>query len=170
MQRCYLQILKDWTEIHHEVELGIVIGKKGFQIPEARASEYIGGYCLALDMTARTLQGQLKSKGLPWTLAKGFDTSCPVSDFIPTAKIPNPQDVDLWLKVNGEMRQNSNTKNMIFSIPYLLSYISNYFTLEPGDLVLTGTPEGVGPVKRGDVINCGLTNIIQMTFSVEKEV
>ena len=160
-------MLRDWTEIHHEVELGVVIGKTGFKISEAQAAEYIAGYCLALDMTARDLQSKLKAKGLPWTLAKGFDTSCPVSDFIPSQNISNPQNVDLWLKVNGELRQSSNTKNMIFNIPFLLSYISEFFTLEPGDLILTGTPEGVGPVKRGDVINCGLKDIVEMSFSVE---
>ena len=106
--------------------------------------------------------------GLPWSVAKGFDTSCPVSDFIPLEKIQDPQNVDLWLKVNGEMKQNSNTKNMIFSIPYLLSWISFRFKLQPGDVILTGTPEGVGPVKEGDQIECGLADIVRMTFNVEK--
>ena len=159
--------MKDWKEIHHEVELGVIIGKQGFKIPESQAMQHVGGYCLALDMTARELQGKLKSKGLPWTLAKGFDTSCPVSDFIPMDKIPDPQNVDLWLKVNGQMRQDANTKDMIFSIPYLLSWVSDFFTLEPGDLILTGTPEGVGPVKSGDVIECGLKGVTEMKFDVE---
>lgn len=106
--------------------------------------------------------------GLPWSIAKGFDTSCPVSDFIPLDNIPDPQNIDLWLKVNGQMRQNGNTKDMIFKIPFLLSWISFRFTLEPGDLILTGTPEGVGAVKLGDQIECGLGKLVKMTFNVEK--
>lgn len=128
---------------------------------------HIGGYCLALDMTNRTLQSKLKSKGLPWALAKGFDTSCPVSNYIPAVEVNDPHNIDLWLKVNGEMKQNGNTKDMIFTIPFLISWISEYYTLEPGDLILTGTPEGVGPVKSGDVLECGLGTLTKMTFPVE---
>lgn len=154
-------------EIHHEVELGLIIGQKGFNIPESQVMNHVGGYILALDMTDRGKQAALKKKGLPWAIAKGFDTSCPVSDFIPKEKIPDPQNVPLWLKVNGEMKQNGNTKDMIFTIPNLVSWISQHFTLEPGDVVLTGTPSGVGPVKAGDVIDCGLADIISMKYKVE---
>ncbi|KAK2147735.1 hypothetical protein NP493_3385g00006 [Ridgeia piscesae] len=132
------------SEIHHEVELGLVIGTDGRNIPESAALSHIGGYVLALDMTDRILQMKLKSTGLPWALAKGFDTSCPVSDFIVKDKIPDPQEVDLWLKVNGKMRQEGNTKNMIFSIAFLVSWLSRHFTLERGDVILTGTPFGWG--------------------------
>jgi acylpyruvate hydrolase len=107
-------------------------------------------------------------------MAKAFDTACPVSFFIPKDSIPDPQNVNLWCKVNGEMKQNGNTKDMIFNIPYLLSYISQFFTLEPNDVVLTGTPAGVSPVKDGDVIEAGLANmynddIIQIKFEVEQK-
>ena len=154
------------SEIHHEVELGLVIGTAGRNIPESAALSHVGGYILALDMTERNLQTKLKSAGLPWALAKGFDTSCPVSDFIVKDKIPDPQAVDLWLKVNGAMRQESNTRNMIFSIAFLVHWTSRHFTLERGDVILTGTPPGVGAVKPGDVIECGLGSIAKMSFAV----
>ena len=105
--------------------------------------------------------------GLPWSVAKGFDTSCPVSAFIPKEKIPDAQTIELWLKVNSIMKQKGNTKDMIFAIPYLISWISERFTLESGDLVLTGTPDGVGPVKTGNTIHCGITDVTEMTFSVK---
>lgn len=129
---------------------------------------YVGGYVLALDMTARDLQEKAKKKGQPWFIAKGFDTSCPISEFIPITKIPDPHNIKLWLKVNGEMKQNGSTADMIFKIPDLLSYISLYFKLEEGDLILTGTPSGVGEVKPGDVINCGLGSLMEMTYCVKK--
>ena len=113
-------------------------------------------------------QDEAKKKGQPWTLAKGFDTSCPVSDFITKESISNPTETRLWLTVNGATKQDGNTKDMIFSIPYLISYISNYFTLEEGDVVLTGTPSGVGPVNEGDVIEAGLGNVVTMKFNVQK--
>ena len=130
--------------------------------------DHVAGYCLSLDMTARQLQTELKNKGLPWSLAKGFDTSCPVSSFIEKSRVVDPHDVGIWLRVNDELRQDSNTRNMIFSLPFLISYVSRYFTLEPGDLLLTGTPEGVGPVRDGDRITCGLTGLVEMSFKVSK--
>ncbi|XP_013398238.1 acylpyruvase FAHD1, mitochondrial [Lingula anatina] len=157
------------TSLHHEVELGIVIGEKGADISESDAMKYVLGYTLALDMTDRAKQEELKKKGQPWSVCKGFDTSCPVSSFIPKEKIPDPQNIRLWLKVNEEMKQDGNTKDMIFTIPHLISFISSKFTLEPGDLILTGTPSGVGPVQAGDVIEAGVGDIIKVTFPVEKK-
>ncbi|XP_060064544.1 acylpyruvase FAHD1, mitochondrial-like [Ylistrum balloti] len=157
------------NELHHEVELGVVIGKGGNNISEANAMEHVGGYVLALDMTARDLQDFAKKNGHPWALAKSWDTSCPVSNFIEKNKIPDPSSLNLWLKVNGEMKQNGNTTDMIFPIPYLISFLSNYFTLEEGDLLLTGTPSGVGPVKEGDEIQAGLGDILSITFSVSDD-
>jgi len=117
-------------------------------------------------MTARDFQDEAKKKGSPWTLAKGFDTSCPVSSFIPKENIPDPHNCELWCTVNGIAKQRGSTKDMIFDIPTLLSYISNYFTLEAGDVVLTGTPAGVGPVSSGDIIEGGITDVITMSFPV----
>lgn len=154
--------------MHHEVELAVVIGTKGSRIPEESSMDYVDGYMLALDMTARDFQDEAKSKGQPWSLAKGFDTSCPVSRFLNKDEIKNANSVGLWLKVNDQLRQEGNTRDMIFSIPYLISYLSKFFTLEPGDLILTGTPSGVGPVAKGDIIQAGLTDIVTMTFKVEE--
>ena len=128
---------------------------------------HIAGYVLALDMTARDFQDEAKKKGQPWSLAKGFDTSCPVSEFIEKSKVTDPGSTPLWLKVNGAMKQNGNTSDMIFSVPYLISYISKYFKLEEGDVILTGTPEGVGPVRKGDVIEAGLGDVMKFQFKVE---
>ncbi|XP_076439579.1 oxaloacetate tautomerase fahd-1, mitochondrial-like [Babylonia areolata] len=161
-----IQIPKGCGSLHHEVELGVVIERSGKNISESSALDHIGGYILALDMTARDFQDEAKKKGQPWTVAKGFDTACPVSDFIPRDKVPDPQNIGLWCKVNGTTRQDGNTKDMMFSIPNLISYISQYFTLEPGDVILTGTPSGVGPTGAGDTIQCGLADIVSMQFTV----
>lgn len=161
-----IQVPVGCTSLHHEVELGVVISKPGKNISESSAFDHVGGYILALDMTARDFQDEAKKKGHSWALAKGFDTSCPVSGFIPSDKLANPHDVNLWLKVNGVMKQEGNTKSMIFKIPTLISYISKYFTLETGDVILTGTPSGVSAVNAGDVIQCGLADIVSMQFTV----
>ena len=100
-------------------------------------------------------------------MAKSFDTSCPVSQFIPKSSIPDPHNVELWCKVNGALKQSGNTKDMIFTIPYLISYISQYFRLEPYDVILTGTPAGVSAVKEGDVIEGGLGDVVKINFGVK---
>ena len=153
------------TELHYEVELGVVIGKEGRDIPSSSALSHVAGYALALDMTARNLQNEAKNKGHPWSVAKGYDTFCPVSDFISCEKL-DWRDCTLWLKVDGQEKQRGSTNNMIFPIPDLLSFISSVFTLEPGDLVLTGTPEGVGPVVPGQTITAGLNDLLEITFPV----
>ena len=118
-------------------------------------------------MTARNFQNEAKKKGHPWTLAKGWDTFCPISELISPKLIPNPQDVQLWLKVDSEMKQNGNTKDMIFPIPTLISHISKIMTLHEGDLILTGTPSGVSAVKAGQKIQAGLGDLVNMKFEVE---
>lgn len=154
--------------LHHEVELGVLLGRRGEAIPEAAAMDYVAGYALCLDMTARDVQEECKKKGLPWTLAKSFTSSCPVSAFVPKEKIPDPHVLRLWLKVNGELRQEGKTSSMIFSIPYIISYVSKIITLEEGDLILTGTPKGVGPVKENDEIEAGIDGVVSMRFKVER--
>ncbi len=109
-----IEIPPSVRSLHHEVELGIVIGKKAVQISPQEAMEHVAGYTLALDMTARDLQDEAKSKGLPWTEAKGHDTFCPVSDFIEKNKIKDPHNIELWLKVDDQVKQKGNTKDMIF--------------------------------------------------------
>ncbi len=155
--------------VHHEVELALVIDKKARKVPEDKALQYVGGYALAIDLTARDLQEEAKKAGLPWTRAKGQDYFCPISDIIPKAQIPDPDNVGLWLKVNEEARQRSNTKHMIHRTAFLISHISRFFTLEPGDVILTGTPEGVGPIKPGDVVTAGIEGLMTMRFAVEAD-
>lgn len=107
-------------------------------------------------MTGRNVQDEAKKKGLPWSIAKGFDTFLPISNYISQASIPDPHNVDLYLTINGEVRQSDNTELMLFRIPRQLSDISRVMTLEKGDIVLTGTPKGVGPVSVGDVMKAGI--------------
>ncbi|KAK9387424.1 hypothetical protein V1515DRAFT_78053 [Lipomyces mesembrius] len=155
------------VNLHYEVELALVMGKtmrdfdyKNKAPAEAlkEAIDHIAGYTVAIDMTARNVQDDIKKKGLPWTTAKGFDTFLPISAFIPKAKVPNPADVTLFLSVNGKSppNQKDSTNLMMFAIPELLSAISSVMTIEPGDIVLTGTPKGVGAVVPGDHIDAGL--------------
>ncbi|ODM90695.1 Acylpyruvase FAHD1, mitochondrial [Orchesella cincta] len=160
-----IKIPKGCTSLHHEIELGVVIGQKGTDIPEGNAMNHVAGYVLALDMTARDFQNVAKQKGTPWDLAKGFDTGCPVGKFIPKASISDPHNLELWCKVNGALKQKGNTKDMIFKIPYLISYISQYFTLEPYDMILTGTCRCKW-VSKGDVIQGGLANLAEIKFKV----
>lgn len=157
------------SNLHHEVELGVVIGKGGTSILQSDAMEHVAGYALCLDMTARDIQDECKSKGLPWTMAKAFNTSCPVSEFIPKERIPDPGNVKLWLKVNDQLRQSGCTSQMIFSIPYLISYISDFITLEEGDLILTGTPKGVSAVQEHDELRAGIEDVVTMSFKVDRQ-
>ncbi|KAL2919592.1 hypothetical protein HK105_200504 [Polyrhizophydium stewartii] len=140
------------TTVHHELELGVVIGKTGRNIPQSAANSFISGYVLALDMTARNLQDEAKKKGHPWTVAKGFDTFTPVGDFIPPSKIKDYNNLQLTLKVDGKVTQDGSTSEMIFRIPKLISFVSSVMRLEEGDVILTGTPEGVGPVVPGQIV------------------
>ncbi|CAF2975498.1 unnamed protein product [Rotaria socialis] len=162
-----IKIPSEWDEVHHEVELGVIIDKKCQNVSKEDAAEYIAGYCLALDMTSRKLQNELKDQGLPWLLAKGFDTSCPCGDFIDKNEINLSSSVNLWLSVNGTMRQNGHTRDMIFSVPDLIAFISKYITLEHGDLILTGTPAGVGAVKRGDHIEAGINGENDLKYTMK---
>lgn len=113
-------------------------------------------YALSIDMTARNTQNEAKKKGLPWDIAKGFDTFLPISEIIPKSLIPDPHNVELYLSVNNETKQSDSTNLMLFQIPRILSDISKVMTLEVGDIVITGTPKGVGPVVPGDVMKAGL--------------
>jgi 2-keto-4-pentenoate hydratase/2-oxohepta-3-ene-1,7-dioic acid hydratase in catechol pathway len=161
-----IKIPKMSQSIHHEVELGVVIGKKCKNISKKDAMDYIKGYLVALDITARDIQSEMKKKGWPWTIAKSFDTFAPISEVILKKDVTKPQNLDISLKVNGEERQKSNTSYMIFSIEQIIEYISNIMTLEPGDLILTGTPEGVSEIKSGDILEANLGNICSLKVNV----
>ncbi|SLM37780.1 fumarylacetoacetate hydrolase [Lasallia pustulata] len=146
-------------KLHYEVELALIISKNVKDLggsDEKGAMEAIAGYALGIDMTARNAQDEAKKKGLPWSIAKGFDTFLPMSDYISKSSIPDPHDVELYLSVNDEVRQSDSTGLMLFRIPRQLSEISRVMTLEKGDVVLTGTPKGVGEVRAGDVMTAGI--------------
>ncbi|WP_145592041.1 fumarylacetoacetate hydrolase family protein [Yersinia rochesterensis] len=147
-----VSIPKDLGAVHHEVELAVLIGTPLKQATEDRVARAIAGYGVALDLTLRELQAGLKKAGQPWEKAKAFDGSCPISGFIPVAEFGDAQQIDLSLTINDEIRQQGNTRDMITPIIPLISYISRFFTLRPGDVVLTGTPQGVGPMKSGDML------------------
>jgi len=155
-------------DVHHEVELVVVIGKRGKNIPEAEALHYINGYAVGLDMTARDLQADAKEKGQPWSVAKGFDTFAPVGEVVPASAVKDPQTIHLDLTVNGARRQSGYTGDMIFPVSFLISYISSIFTLLPGDLVFTGTPEGVGPVFDGDVLEARGDGLSPLSVRVKR--
>ncbi|MFK7969009.1 MAG: fumarylacetoacetate hydrolase family protein [Bacteroidia bacterium] len=137
-------------DVHYECELVLRIGKKGKNIAEAEATSYVEAIGLGIDFTARDLQSKAKAKGLPWALAKGFDGSAPITEFMPVSDFPDLADIRYTCSVNGELRQEGHTAMMLFPCAYLISYLSGFITLEPGDLIFTGTPAGVGPVQRGD--------------------
>jgi 5-carboxymethyl-2-hydroxymuconate isomerase len=144
-------VIPDYSDdCHHEVELAVLIGRKAWQVAADEAMAYVSGYGIAIDMTLRDTQAMLKEKGYPWELAKGFDTSCPLSNFVPADQINDPHDLAIRLQVNDEVRQDANTGLMIRRIPETIAAITRAFTLEPGDLILTGTPAGVGRVVAGD--------------------
>lgn len=154
------------NEVHHEVELVVTIGKEGKNIAESDALDYVAGYGIGIDVTARDIQQQAKDKSHPWSVAKGFDTFAPVSNFVAADEVDNPQDLELSISVNDTIRQHGYTKHMIFSVPTLISYLSDIFTLQPGDLIFTGTPEGVSPIKAGDQIEATLHSHTSLTVSV----
>ncbi|VTO27027.1 fumarylacetoacetate hydrolase [Klebsiella pneumoniae] len=142
--------------VHHEVELAVLIGSTLRQATEEHVLKGIAGYGVALDLTLRDLQAKMKKAGQPWEKAKGFDNACPISGFIPAAEFHgDPQNTSLSLKINGEVRQQGTTADMIHRIVPLIAYMSRFFTLKAGDVILTGTPEGVGPLHSGDELEVG---------------
>lgn len=145
--------------VDHEVEIVVAIGVSGKNISESSALDYISHIGIGLDFTARDLQDIAKEKSLPWSIAKGFDTFAAISTFVPfNGSASDLNNLTFQLEVNGEIKQKGHAKNMIFSIPAIVSYLSSIFTLSEGDLIFTGTPEGVGIVNEGDVLKASMTN------------
>lgn len=153
-------------DLHYEVEFVVVITKEGKNIHRQSARDFILGYAVGLDMTLRDVQLDSKKKGLPWSVAKGFDTSAPISDIITMEKMRTPQNVNFSLRVNQQIRQRGNTRDMVWGIESLISYVSEIFTLERGDVIFTGTPSGVGPVNSGDRLEAELEGLVTLTCSV----
>jgi 5-carboxymethyl-2-hydroxymuconate isomerase len=154
------------TNCHHEAELAVLIGREGKNIPVAQALDHVAGYGVAIDFTLRDVQDELKKKGLPWEIAKAFDGSCPLSDFVPATAIADPQALQISLTVNGETRQDGSTSLMIHTVAAIISHMSSMFTLEPGDVILTGTPAGVSAIKPGDALCAAISHVGSLTLSI----
>lgn len=154
------------NDCHHELELALLVGKTGKHIRKEDALSYLSGYGVALDLTLRDIQKEQKDRGLPWEIAKGFDTSCPLSDFTPAADVSNPNNLQLTLKVNGEIRQQGNTAQMMRSIEEIIAETSNFYTLEVGDIILTGTPAGVSRIETGDRLEGTIEQVGSLQVSV----
>jgi len=152
------------NEVHHEIELALLIAKEAKAIKFENWKNYVAGAGIALDLTLRDHQSVAKRKGLPWSVSKGFDGACPIGSFISIEKIPNIGKLKIELFVNNKLRQSGNTNQMIFSSGRLIEYISSIFTLESGDIILTGTPSGVGPIQPGDKIRGIIESIGEINF------
>jgi fumarylpyruvate hydrolase len=138
------------SEVHHEVELIVALNGRGHEIDVHRAREFIYGYGVGLDMTRRDLQAECKKAGRPWEIAKAFEKSAPCSALIRASEIGHPETGAIWLKVNGETRQQGDLGQMIWKVPEIISYLSGFFELAPGDVIMTGTPAGVAATRQGD--------------------
>jgi fumarylpyruvate hydrolase len=138
--------------LHHEIELVVAIHRGGFRIPAARALDHVYGYAVGLDMTRRDLQTQAKDMGRPWDFGKAFDESAPITAIYPVSSYGHHTEGAISLTVNGEVRQKADLSEMIWNIPDTIAFLSEYYRLQPGDLIFTGTPAGVGAVKQGDLL------------------
>ena len=138
------------SDVHHEIELVVALGKGGKDIPLDKALDHVWGYGIGLDMTRRDLQGEAKKMGRPWEIGKAFEQSAPMSPIRPVSEIGHPSEGAITLTVNGDIRQSGDLNQMIWKTPEMISYLSEHFTIGAGDLIMAGTPSGVGPVQRGD--------------------
>lgn len=157
------------ARVDHEVELAVIMKTKTKKVKPENVKEKILGYTILVDVTARDIQASAKEKGMPWTIAKGFDTFAPIGPrIVPVGEI-DFRNLDIWLRVNGAYKQRGNTSQMIFSVEELVSFISNIMTLEPMDVIATGTPSGVGPMNDGDVVEAGIAGIGVLRFKAVRE-
>jgi acylpyruvate hydrolase len=155
-------------DVHHEVELVLKISKEGKNIEEKFANKYYDAIGIGIDFTARDLQQKAKDKGLPWDIAKGFNGSAPISDtFIPVENFKDLKNISFKLEINGQLKQLGNTSLMLFSFDYIIAYLSRFFTLKTGDLIFTGTPKGVGPVKIDDKLSAYIEDEKLLEFEVK---
>jgi fumarylpyruvate hydrolase len=137
-------------DLHHEIELVVALGEGGSDLSASDALPRVFGYAVGLDMTRRDLQAEAKKAGRPWDMAKGFDRSAPISAICPVSAIDHPEQGSIWLRVNDELRQEGDLSQQIWKVPETIAFLSTLVELRPGDLIMTGTPKGVGPVSRGD--------------------
>ena len=155
------------SDIHYELEVVLKVCKEGKHIAEKFAGNYFEEIGLGIDFTARDIQTLHKEKGLPWELAKAFDNSAAISHFIPKSQLADINNLQFELKINGETRQNGNTKNILFSFEKIIAFVSQYITLKKGDLIFTGTPEGVGQVHQGDKLEAWIGEEQFLNFDIK---
>lgn len=154
-------------DIHNEVEIIVKISKMGKNIEATFAHKYYDEIGVGIDLTARDIQGKLKTKGLPWEIAKGFNGSAPISGFVPKSDYPDLKNLNFKLEINGEVRQQGNTSMMLWNIDEIIAYISKFFTLKQGDILFTGTPKGVGPIQIGDTLTAYIEDKKMLEFEVK---
>ncbi len=161
----YPQVTND---LHHEIEMIVAIGRGGKDIPVEKALDHVFGYGVGLDMTRRDLQGEAKKMGRPWEMGKAFDDSAPCTALKTVAMVGHPAKGAIWLKVNGQVKQKGDLSELIWNIPETISYLSRLITLRPGDIIMSGTPAGVGPVQRGDQLEGHVQGVGDLTVTYAK--
>ena len=154
------------NDVHHEAEIAVMLKSGGVKIPLGQALDHVFGYALSLDMTRRDLQGEQKKLGRPWEIGKAFERSAPVGPIHPVSEVGHPSKGAITLKVNGEIRQEGDLNQMIWKVPEMISYLSEYFELAAGDVILSGTPSGVAAVVKGDVMEIACEGLGSMTVKV----
>lgn len=155
------------NEIHHELELVVKISRLGKNIPEKFAHRYYDEIGVGIDFTARDMQRQASAEGLPWTISKGFDGAAPIGNFVSKSELGDVKNISFSLEKNGQLVQQGNSGNMIFSFDAIIAYVSRFFTIKIGDLIFTGTPSGVGPVKIGDNLVAKIGDRELLNFNVK---
>ena len=154
------------SNLHHEVELVVALKSGGSDIAQEHALSHVFGYAVGNDLTRRDLQHQLREKGLPWDMAKAFDAAAQISAILPAERFGAVDSQAIWLEVNGQKRQQSQLSQMIWSVPEIIQILSSYVTLAAGDLIYTGTPDGVGPLERGDAVRAGIDGLPPLEFRI----
>jgi len=154
------------ADLHFEAELVVALKSGGSGIAQEQALSHVFGYAVGNDLTRRDLQHAARGKGLPWDMSKGFDASAQIGAITPAERFGEPGAQSIWLTVNGEQRQRSQLSHMIWSVPEIIALLSEYVSLQPGDLVYTGTPDGVGPLQRGDQVRVGIDGLDELEFRI----
>lgn len=165
-QTLELEYPNETSNYHYEIELVVAIGKGGSNISQEQANEHVWGYAVGLDMTRRDLQMKMREMGRPWEIGKAFDQSAPIGALTPAAQSGHPQHAGIWLQVDGQDQQRSDIDKLIWSVPETISYLSRFFDLQPGDLIMTGTPEGVGAVVAGELISGGVDQLGELNVRI----